>query len=186
MSTLADQVAEQRRRLKSVRMMLTTAVARTSQGDPQFAPFYVAIGDYMEAAMGGLHAQDVKMGRMIRHKLGTPDAAAEQALGELDQRLAGNQKFLQIMLAGREGLLTSQAPAALLAFEQAGHAYAHYIVSQMGHHGGTTELAARLFSPGDWEVMAGITEQDTRREQQLYARVLATLPAILQNLRSSA
>lgn len=135
MSTLADQVAEQRRRLKSVRMMLTTAVARTSQGDPQFAPFYVAIGDYMEAAMGGLHAQDVKMGRMIRHKLGTPDAAAEQALGELDQRLAGNQKFLQIMLAGREGLLTSQAPAALLAFEQAGHAYAHYIVSQMGHHG---------------------------------------------------
>lgn len=182
MTTLRDKVAGERRRLKSVRETLTTAVTRKSGGDPAFIPFYVAIGNYFETSMGRLHAQDIKMGDMIRAKLGTLDAAAEKALGELDERLRGNQEHLQALSAAKRALADGGA-AGLARFEEVAAAYCNYIVANMGHHGATTELAARLFTTADWEHMAGVTEAETRVEQDQYARVFAALPASLNDLR---
>ena len=116
MTTLRDKVAGERRRLKSVRETMTAAVARKSGGDAAFVPFYVAVADYIETSMGRLHAQDVKMGDMIRTKLGKLDAQAEQALAELDERLAGNQEHLKAFSAAKRALEGGGA-AALAQFE---------------------------------------------------------------------
>jgi hypothetical protein len=132
--------------------------------------------------MDRLHAQDVKMGDMIRAKLGPPDPESARGLAELDERLAGNQRLLHEFLAARDAL-AAQGAAALARFEAAGRAYTGYIVANMGHHGATTDLAARLFSTADWDYMAGITPAETRREEDLYARVFAALPAPLADLR---
>ncbi|MEZ5565531.1 MAG: hypothetical protein R3F24_08410 [Gammaproteobacteria bacterium] len=183
MTTLRERVAGERRRLKSVRETLTEAVARTSGGDAAFAPFYIAVSDYIETSMGRLHAQDVKMGNMIREKLGTLDASAETALRELDERLAGNQQHLKAMVTAAKGLAAKPDAAALAKFESAGGAYARYIVASMGHHGATTDLAGRLFNQADWEFMAGITDEETRTEQKQYARVFDALPGALSDLR---
>jgi hypothetical protein len=185
MTTLRERVAGERRRLKSVREALTAAVARTSGGDPAFIPFYVAVADYIETSMGRLHAQDVKMGDMIRVKLGTVDPESAQGLAELDERLAGNQRHLTDFVAAREALKRDGAPA-LPRFEQVSATYTHYIVTNMGHHGATTSLAGRLFTTADWDYMAGITEAETLREQELYDRVFAALPPALSDLRPSA
>jgi hypothetical protein len=182
MSTLREKVAGERRRLKSVREAMTAAVARKSGGDPAFVPFYVAVGEYIETSMGRLHAQDVKMGDMIRTKLGKLDAQAEEALRELDERLAGNQEHLKAFVAARHAL-KGGGPAALAHFEAVSAAYSNYIVTNMGHHGATTELAGRLFTTADWDYMAGVTDEETRVEQQLYARVFASLPETLHDLR---
>ena len=184
--TLRERVAGERRRLKSVRETLTAAVARKSGGDSVFAPFYVAIADYIETSMGRLHAQDVKMGNMIRAKLGTLDAPSAQALSELDERLAGNQQHLQALVAAKKNLVAGNNPANLARFEAVGAAYTNYIVANMGHHGGTTDLAGRLFTPADWDYMAGVTDEETRTEQQQYARVFATLPPALNDLRPAS
>jgi chemotaxis response regulator CheB len=185
MTTLREKVAGERRRLKSVREAMTTAVARKSGGDASFVPFYVAVADYIETSMGRLHAQDVKMGNMIREKLGKLDAQAEKALRELDERLAGNQDHLKAFSAAKLALKTG-GPAALEAFEAVGAAYSNFIVTNMGHHGATTELAQRLFTTADWDYMAGVTDEETRVEQQLYARVFAALPAALHDLRPAS
>ncbi len=182
MTTLRERVAGERRRLKSVREAMTRAVERTSHGDPAFIPFYVAVADYIETSMGRLHAQDVKMGDMIRAKLGKLDAQSEQALRELDERLAGNQEHLRAFSAAKAAL-TSGGAAALAQFETVSAAYSHYIVTNMGHHGGTTDLAGRLFTTADWDYMAGVTDEETRVEQQLYARVFGALPSALDDLR---
>ncbi len=183
MTTLREKVAGERRRLKSVRLTLAAAVERTSGGDSAFAPFYVAAAEYIATSMGRLHAQDVKMGDMIRTKLGKLDAQSEQALKELDERLAGNQRHLKAFSEARERVAASADPAALAHFEAIGKAYSDYIVSSMGHHGATTDLAGRLFTPEDWEYMAGITDEETRAEESLHARVFATLPPALSDLR---
>lgn len=185
MTTLRERVAGERRRLKSVRETLTAAVARQSGGDPAFIPFYVAVADYIETSMGRLHAQDVKMGDMIRAKLGTIDPVSAQGLAELDERLAGNQRHLTDFVAAREAMKHDGAPA-VPRFEAVSAAYTHYIVTSMGHHGATTDLAARLFTPADWDYMAGITDGETRREQELYDRVFAALPPALADLRPTA
>jgi hypothetical protein len=189
MTTLRERVAGERRRLKSVRQALTTAVDQKAGGDSSFVPFYLAVTEYIATSMGRLHAQDVKMGDMIRAKLGKLDPPSEQALRELDERLAGNQLHLKAFTSASAGLKKAgpaSLPAALEGFEAAGTAYSNYIVTNMGHHGATTDLAARLFTTDDWDFMAGVTAEETRLEEQLYERVFAALPAALSHLKPAS
>lgn len=179
MTTLRERVAAERRRLRSVRQKLSAAVAQTSGGDDSYVPFYVAVADYIEAAMERLHAQDVKMGDMIRDKVDTIDDSVKQALAELEERLAGNQEHLQRFLEAGESLKRDGA-AAVERFEAVSKAYTDYITANMGHHGGTTDLAGKLFSMDDWEYMAGVSDADMKREQELYDRVDETTPADLE------
>jgi hypothetical protein len=179
MDQIRERVAGERRRLREVRQSLTAAVEQGANGEHAFVTFFIAVGDYFDAAMERLHIQDLRMGDMLRDKADMNDPANQQALVELDERLAGNQMCLKNMLAARDALIES-SDAALAEFEQAGKAYSDYIVASMGHHPGSTELAQRVFSAEDWAYMADITEDDQAREEQLYTRVFATVPGSLQ------
>ena len=179
MSTLQERIAGERRRLRTVRQKLSAAVEQTAAGNAAWAEFYTAVGDYMEAAMERLHDQDVKMGDMIREKVETIDDSVTQALAELEERLAGNQQRLQDMLAARDAL-RDQGAAAIDRFEGAAREFTDFIVRNMGHHGATTELAAKLFKPDDWEHMAGITDEAMAREVALFEKVESATPADLE------
>ncbi len=121
------------------------------------------------------------MGEMLRDKADMSTASSQQALAELDERLEGNQKHLQKMLAARDHL-SADAQAGLDEFELAGKAYADYIVANMGHHPGSTNLAQELFNADDWACMADVSEEDQAREEQLFDRVFATVPESLELL----
>ena len=108
--------------------------------------------------------------------LSTPEA--RQAMLELDERLRGNQKFLQQYLAAAEAL-RQQGVAALDEYESAAKAYTGYIVSNMGHHAGSVDLARAAFSPADWESMAFVSEADAQREEELFQAVFAHKPDAL-------
>jgi hypothetical protein len=176
---LRERVANERRRLKSVREALSAALAQGSAGDAAYVPFYIAVADYFEAAMHRLHVQDVRMGEMIRAKVSQLEDAPTQPLSELDRRLAGNQQHLKRFIEAREAL-RRDGVKAMAQFEQASRDYTSYIVTNMGHHGGSTDLAQKLFSQDDWAFMAGITEEETRREQTLYDKVFAAVPKSLK------
>jgi hypothetical protein len=176
---LQERVANERRRLKSVRSALSAALERGAGGDASYIPFYLAVAAYMEAAMHRLHIQDVRMGDMIRSKIGTPDPAARPALTELDERLAGNQRHLHAFIEAGKALQT-EGVSALGRFEQVSREYTGYITANMGHHGGSTNLAQKHLTMDDWAYMAGITEEETRREQALYERVFAAVPKGLE------
>jgi TolA-binding protein len=179
MSTLQERIAGERRRLRSVRQKLSAAVEQTAGGNAEWASFYEAVGDYMEAAMARLHAQDVKMGDMIRDKVERVDEKVQKALDELDERLSGNQRRLDELLAARDEL-QERGTQAIERFESAAREFTDFIVRNMGHHGATTELAGKLFKPADWEYMAGITDEAMAHEVALYERVETTTPADLE------
>lgn len=176
---LRERIANERRRLKSVRQALSAALERGSANDPAYVPFYIAAADYMEAAMHRLHIQDVRMGEMISSKLGKIDASAKQALQELEDRLTGNQNHLEKFLDARDALRREGAPA-LSRFEQVSRDYTNFITANMGHHGATTELSQKLFTLDDWAFMAGISEEETHREQALHEKVFAAVPRNLE------
>ncbi|MDJ0927534.1 MAG: hypothetical protein QNJ73_07760 [Gammaproteobacteria bacterium] len=179
MTTLQERIAGERRRLRTVRQKLSAAVEQGAAGNADWVPFYAAVANYMEAAMDRLHAQDVKMGDMIREKLGQIDDSAKQALNELDERLAGNEKRLKRMLAAGRSLV-DQGIEALDEFEDAARDFTDFIVRNMGHHGGTTNLAAKLFTPEDWEYMADQTDEAIANEMALFETVEASTPANLE------
>lgn len=176
---LRERIGNERRRLKSVREALSAALAQGANGDAAFVPFYVAAAEYIEASMHRLHIQDVRMGDMIRDKLGKLDANAEQALRELDERLSGNQRHLAALTEAR-AVLGRDGASALGRFEKVARDYTSFITANMGHHGLTTDLAQKLFSVDDWAYMAGITDEETKREQSLHQRVFASVPKSLK------
>ena len=179
MTTLQERIAGERRRLRTVRQKLSAAVAQGAAGNADWVPFYSAVADYMETAMDRLHAQDVKMGDMIREKLGHIDDSAQQALNELDERLAVNEKRLERLLAAGQQLV-DQGIEALDEYEDAARDFTDFIVRNMGHHGGTTDLAAKLFKPEDWEYMADQTDSAIANEIALFEKVEASTPKNLQ------
>ncbi len=178
MTSLRERIAGERRRLREVRQKLTAAVNQKSSGNPDWIPFYIAAADYVEASMGRMHAQDVKMGDMIREKVETMDDNVVKALAELDERLSENDKRLKRVLAARDRLRRGDTDA-IDEFEAAAKDFTDYVIANMGHHGATTELAGRLFSAEDWEYMAGVTDEDMAREVALFERVTETTPADL-------
>ena len=179
MTELRERIAGERRRLRTVRQKLSAAVAQGAHGNSAWVPFYTAVGDYMEASMGRLHAQDEKMGAMIREKVERIDDNVRKALGELEERLGGNEQRLKRMLAARDRLRVA-GPEALAEFEAAAGEFTAFIVANMGHHGGTTDLAAKLFTPADWDYMAGITDEEMNREVALFEKVTKATPADLE------
>lgn len=175
MKELMEHIQSERRRLKEVRQALTSAVSQSSAKDDSYVPFYVAIGDYLEAAMDRLDTQDVRMGDMLRSRVSKADQEAQTALTELDERLAGNQAHLKRFLEARDCLKT-KGSEAIKKFEAASRAYTDYITSNMGHHGGSTSLARQHFSEDDWVYMANISDEDIVRERDLFNVVFANVP----------
>jgi len=176
MTTLQERIGGERRRLKSVRMKLSAAVAQGASGETDWAPFYIAVGNYMEASIGRLLAQDIKMGDMIRDKVAVVDDDVASALLRMHDRLSDLEQRLERTLAARDKLRADGA-RGLNEFEDAARNLTDYIVANMGHQeGGANSIAAKLFGPDDWELMAGITDEDMAREVALFEQVTATTP----------
>jgi hypothetical protein len=179
MAELYERIAGERRRLREVRQMMTAAVEQTANGAEEYVPFYISIGDYFEAAMHRLHEQDIRMGDLLNKKADLTLPKNKQAMAELDDRLAGNQLHLKKLLAARDGL-KQQGSDALEDFEIAGKGYSDFIVTNMGHHAGTNDMAQELFSSDDWNYMAYISDDDLQNQQRMYDEVVAVKPVGLE------
>ena len=88
---------------------------------------------------------------------------------------SGAAEHLKPFLAARDAL-KENGSEALNQFEQEGRVYSDFIVANMGHHPATADLGAKLFTPKDWEYMAGITDEDIEREARLFDRVEEATP----------
>ncbi len=181
MTTLQERIASERRRLRLVRMKMLAAIEKQAQGDADYVPFYVAAADYIDATMQRLHDQDVKMREMILEKVEKVDDYVETAIGELDARLEGAEAHLKPFLEARDKL-REQGIEALEAFEKIGKEYSDFIVANMGHHGSTSDLAAKLFSTADWEFMAGVSEEQQKKDEELFERVEETSPESVKHV----
>lgn len=175
MTSLMERISNERRRLRSVRQRMAAAIAVQANGDEAFVPFYIAAADYIDATMQRLHEQDVKMGEMIVEKVDDLDDSVKQALQELDERLEGAKAHLKPFLAARDALRQGGVET-LDQFEAAAKTYSDFIVANMGHHGSTNDLSAKLFSPADWEYMAGISDEQSMQEECLFNLVVDATP----------
>ena len=117
---------------------------------------------------------------MLREKVSKHDPAAQQALKEVEERLAGIEDRLKRLQAARDALKKGGA-TTLGQFEEAVMMYTDPGVKNMGHHAPSGDLAQKLFSQKDWEFMAHIEEGDMEREQQFHSEVFAAAPPSLRD-----
>ncbi len=171
-----ESLMGERGRLRTAHEMLKAALEVEPRGD-SFVPFYVAVGNYMEASMGRLHAQDVKMLARLGEKLDVANPDEEEIIAEVHRRLDGNQEHLKRYLACKVALETDGADRqAIDQYEATSLAYIDYIHNRMGHHAPSTDLARRLFSESDWVEIADIDEDYFAGERLLYDAVYDARP----------
>lgn len=171
-----ESLMGERGRLRTAHEMLKAALD-VEPRDASFVPFYIAVANYMEASMGRLNSQDVKMLARLGEKLGVADPDDAEIIAEVHRRLDGNREHLQRFLACRTALDTNGADReAVEAYESTSLAYIDYIHNRMGHHAPSTDLARKLFDESDWVEIADIDEAYFAGETALYAAVLDTRP----------
>jgi hypothetical protein len=171
-----ESLMGERGRLRTTHEMLKAALEIASR-DASFAPFYIAVGHYMEASMGRLNSQDVKMLARLGEKLGVADPEEEEVIAEVHRRLDGNREHLKKFLDCTAALEASpKDTSAISAYETTSAAYIDYIHNRMGHHAPSTDLARRLFDESDWIEIADIDENYFTRERELYDAVFDTRP----------
>ena len=94
MKPAIESIMNERGRLRTAHEMLKAALA-VEVRDESFVPFYVAVADYMEASMGRLNDQDVKMLQRLSEAMAPMDSDEEEIVAEVHRRLDGNQEHLQ-------------------------------------------------------------------------------------------
>jgi hypothetical protein len=172
--TILERLVYERHRIKAVVEALLAALEQGAGGNAAYLPFYLAVGQYVEAAMYRLHVQGVRMVEMIHSKLGEPDTATGKVLLDVEQALADNQRHLADLTGARERL-EHEGAAALGAFEQVGRGFAGFLTGNIDHHKQVWQLAQKLFSVDDWAYGAGITEEEIQHERILYDRVFSVM-----------
>ncbi len=171
-----ESLMGERGRLRTTHEMLKAAL-ETASRDASFAPFYIAVARYMEASMGRLNDQDVKMLSRLGEKLGVANPEEEEVIAEVHRRLDGNREHLKKFLDCTSTLEADRENAAAIsAYETTSAAYIDYIHNRMGHHAPSTDLARRLFDESDWIEIADIDENYFTREPELYDAVFDTRP----------
>lgn len=169
-----ESIMGERGRLRTTHEMLNTAL-NVEQRDDSFIPFYIAVGEYMEAAMGRLNSQDVKMLDRLASKVDMDDPENAEVIAEVHRRLGGNRVHLKKYIACRDALVRDGAPA-VAAYEESSRDYIDYIHNQMGHHAPSTDMARAVFEEADWVEIADIDDAYFEKERELYAAVFATRP----------
>ena len=165
----------ERGRLRTSHEMLKAALEVSDRHS--FAPFYIAVANYMEAGMGRLDAQDIRMLDRLAQKLGDKTPEEEEVIAEVHRRLDGNREHLQKFLACRDALVADESdPVSVSDFESTSDAYIDYIHNRMGHHAPSTDLAIKLFESSDWDEIAAISPEYFEREKMLYHVLLDTRP----------
>ena len=170
-----ESLMGERGRLRTSHEMLKAAL-ETETHDPSFVPFYIAVANYMEASMGRLDSQDVKMLGRLAEKLGDATAEEEEILAEVHRRLDGNREHLEKFLACRTALEASGADNTIADFESTSEAYIDYIHNRMGHHAPSTDIARKLFEEADWVNIADLDDDYFAKEKDLYREMLDSRP----------
>ncbi|MEC9375979.1 MAG: hypothetical protein VYA80_06365 [Pseudomonadota bacterium] len=170
-----ESVMGERGRLRTAHEMLKAAIELDNRDN--FSDFYVAVGNYMEAGMGRLDEQDIKMLARLAERIGSPNKDEQAIIDEVYRRLDGNRVHLIKYLACRDALITDSGNSAHLnEYESVSHAYIDYIHNDMGHHAPSTDMARKLFLDEDWIDIADIDEDYFVIEKELYFKLLDARP----------
>ena len=171
-----ESVMGERGRLRTSHEMLKAALDTESR-DESFVDFYIAVANYMEAGMGRLDEQDIKMLARLAERLGDATEEEQAIIDEVHRRLNGNRDHLKKYLACRDALIADSSDSVSISdYEKVSNAYIHYIHNDMGHHAPSTDIARKLFVESDWIEIADIDENYFMAEKELYSKLLDARP----------
>ena len=162
-----EHVSKERTHLSQVRRAFTTGL-EIEAVDPGLVNFYVVCCEYLEYSLNRLIAQD-----NILHDLLIPHIEATNQ--EYLDKLTKLEKGLQAMENAIEKLSTAKnnlIKAGLYEtqiFKEEARAFLDVFLNMLAiNRHSTIDLESKVFTPKDWEKLAGVTEESIQMEEKLF------------------
>ena len=168
-------VSKERTHLSQVRRAFTTGL-EIEAVDPGLVNFYVVCCEYLEYSLNRLIAQD-----NILHDLLIPHIEATNQ--EYLDKLTKLEKGLQAMENAIEKLTTAKnnlIKAGLYEtqiFKEEARAFLDVFLNMLAiNRHSTIDLESKVFTPKDWEKLAGVTEESIQMEEKLFLNTKLSAP----------
>ena len=170
-----EHVSKERTHLSQVRRAFTTGL-EIEAVDPGLVNFYVVCCEYLEYSLNRLIAQD-----NILHDLLIPHIEATNQ--EYLDKLTKLEKGLQAMENAIEKLTTAKnnlIKAGLYEtqiFKEEARAFLDVFLNMLAiNRHSTIDLESKVFTPKDWEKLAGVTEESIQMEEKLFLNAKLSAP----------
>ena len=168
-------VSKERTHLSQVRRAFTTGL-EIEAVNPGLVNFYVVCCEYLEYSLNRLIAQD-----NILHDLLIPHIEATNQ--EYLDKLTKLEKGLQAMENAIEKLTTAKnnlIKAGLYEtqiFKEEARAFLDVFLNMLAiNRHSTIDLESKVFTPKDWEKLAGVTEESIQMEEKLFLNAKLSAP----------
>ena len=168
-------VSNERTHLSQVRRAFTAGL-EIEAVDPGLVNFYVVCCGYLEYSLNRLIAQD-----NILHDLLIPHIEATNQ--EYLDKLTKLEKGLQAMENAIEKLTTAKnnlIKAGLYEtqiFKEEARAFLDVFLNMLAiNRHSTIDLESKVFTPKDWEKLAGVTEESIQMEEKLFLNAKLSAP----------
>ncbi|MBL8224883.1 MAG: hypothetical protein JNM50_06100 [Chromatiales bacterium] len=166
----------ERTRKLAVREAFRAGLAWHSGHAADPVPFYRACAAYLVPAQQRLIDQDRRLADLLAPRVPAEAAADHAGIESLRERLVAAGRSLQEFAAACDRLERDGADARP-GFEAAAAEWLDFVINVLGARSHSLRhLTTTLFSPADWDVIAGITPAVLAAEEAAFAEVVATAP----------
>ena len=168
-------VSQERTHLSQVRRAFTAGL-EIEAVDPGLVNFYVVCCDYLEYALNRLIAQDYILHDLLEPHIEATNQEYLDKLSKLQEGLQAMENAIKKLSAAKNNLIKSGLYEAE-EFKEEAHSFLDVFLNLLAsNRHSTIDLESKVFTPKDWEKLAGVTEKSIQIEKKLFLNTKLSAP----------
>ncbi len=168
-------VSKERTHLSQVRRAFTTGL-EIEAVDPGLVNFYVVCCGYLEYSLNRLIAQDnILHDPLIPHIEATNQEYLDK-LTKLEKGLQAMENAIEKLTTAKNNLIKAGLYETQI-FKEEARAFLDVFLNMLAiNRHSTIDLESKVFTPKDWEKLAGVTEESIQMEEKLFLNAKLSAP----------
>jgi hypothetical protein len=168
-------VSKERTHLSQVRRAFTTGL-EIETIDPSLVNFYVVCCDYLEYALSRLIAQDYILHDLLVPHIEPKNQEYLDKLTRLQKGLNAMESAIEKLSTAKNNLIKSGLYETEEFKEEALSFLDVFLNMLASNRHSTIDLEQKVFTPKDWEKLAGVTEESIQMEEKLFLNTKLSAP----------
>ena len=170
-----EHVSNERTHLSQVRRAFTTGL-EIEAVDPGLVNFYVVCCEYLEYSLNRLIAQDYILRDLLVPHIEATNQEYLDKLTKLEKGLQAMENAIKKLSTAKNNLITSGLYEAE-DFKNAARSFLDVFLNMLAtNRHSTIDLESKVFTPKDWEKLAGVTEESIQMEEKLFLNAKLSAP----------
>ncbi len=168
-------VSNERTHLSQVRRAFTAGL-EIEAVDPGLVNFYVVCCEYLEYSLNRLIAQDYILHDLLVPHIEATNQEYLDKLTKLEKGLQAMENAIKKLSTAKNNLITSGLYETH-AFKEEARAFLDVFLNMLAtNRHSTIDLESKVFTPKDWEKLAGVTEESIQMEEKLFLNTKLSAP----------